>query len=137
MSSGPFVNFYQEVNISNLTFLEQLMLNLLYSVNFLVSVNGNWKNRVAQARNLGVILDSVFSHCVSHMAVPSLVFDFQNLSIIWEFPGGLVVRILGFHCCGPGFDPWLGNGDPASHAARQNKNKNKIHPESDHSSLLS
>ena len=20
----------------------------------------------------------------------------------WEFPGGLVVRILGFHCCGPG-----------------------------------
>ena len=26
-----------------------------------------------------------------------------------EFPGGPVVRILGFHCWELGFDPWLGN----------------------------
>ena len=25
-----------------------------------------------------------------------------------EFPGGLVVRILGFHCCGPGSVPGRG-----------------------------
>ena len=28
---------------------------------------------------------------------------------MWEFPGGLVVRILGFHCLGPGFIPGQGN----------------------------
>ena len=27
----------------------------------------------------------------------------------WEFPGGLVVRIPGFHCSGPGLNPWAGN----------------------------
>ena len=29
--------------------------------------------------------------------------------ITGKFPGGLVVRILVFHCWGPGFDSWLGN----------------------------
>ena len=27
----------------------------------------------------------------------------------WEFPGGSVVRIQCFHCCGPRFDSWSGN----------------------------
>ena len=27
----------------------------------------------------------------------------------WEFPSGLVVRIPGFHCSGPGLNPWAGN----------------------------
>ena len=27
---------------------------------------------------------------------------------LWEFPGGLVVRILGFHCCDPGSVPGWG-----------------------------
>ena len=32
-----------------------------------------------------------------------------NKCISWEFPGGLELRIPGFHFCGPGFSPWLGN----------------------------
>ena len=27
----------------------------------------------------------------------------------WDFPDGLVVRTLSFHCRGHGFDPWPGN----------------------------
>lgn len=32
----------------------------------------------------------------------------------WKFPAGLVVMILGFHCHGPGFNPWLGTEIPPS-----------------------
>ena len=38
-----------------------------------------------------------------------------------EFPGGLVIRTLGFHCRGRGSIPGLGTEIPASHAAQQNK----------------
>ena len=39
----------------------------------------------------------------------------KNLEVNFrEFPGGLVVRIPGFHCCDPRFNPWSGNRDPAS-----------------------
>lgn len=31
---------------------------------------------------------------------------FITKKISREFPGGLVVRILGFHCHGPGFNSW-------------------------------
>ena len=41
----------------------------------------------------------------------------------WEFPGGLVVRILGFHCLGPRFNHWSGNWDPASCTALPKKKK--------------
>ena len=41
-----------------------------------------------------------------------------------EFPGGLVVSILGFYCRGLQFNIWSGNWDPASHMVRK-KNKNK------------
>ena len=34
---------------------------------------------------------------------------FITKKISREFPGGLVVRILGFHCHGPGFNSWSGN----------------------------
>ena len=34
---------------------------------------------------------------------------FITKKISREFPGGLVVRILGFHCHGPGFNSWWGN----------------------------
>ena len=40
-----------------------------------------------------------------------------------EFPGSLMVRTLGFHCHGLGFNPWLGNWDPASCKANNNNNK--------------
>ena len=30
-------------------------------------------------------------------------------TLLWDFPGGSVVSILGFHCQRPGFDPWLGS----------------------------
>ena len=36
-----------------------------------------------------------------------------------NFPGGLVVKILGFHRRGRGFDPWSGNKDPMSHSVDQ------------------
>ena len=39
----------------------------------------------------------------------------------WEFSGGIVVRILGFHCNDPRFNPWLWNWDPASQAVQPNK----------------
>ena len=29
--------------------------------------------------------------------------------VIWEFPGGSVVRTRCLHCHGPMLDPWLGN----------------------------
>ena len=40
----------------------------------------------------------------------------------WEFPGGLLVRIPGFQCSGPGLNPWAGNKtnkntSPANEAA--------------------
>ena len=36
------------------------------------------------------------------------ITEFKGSSI-GEFPGGPVVRMLLFHCQGPGFHPWLGN----------------------------
>ena len=33
----------------------------------------------------------------------------SEMGAIWEFPGGPVVRTLGFHCQGCGFNPWSGN----------------------------
>ena len=35
----------------------------------------------------------------------------------WGLPGGSVVKTQHFHCWGPGFNLWLGNKDPTSHAA--------------------
>ena len=45
-----------------------------------------------------------------------------------EFPGGPVVRTPRFHCCGGGFNLWLGNEDPTSQVAwpkKDPKNKQK------------
>ena len=42
-----------------------------------------------------------------------------------ELSGGPVVRILHFHCRGHGFNPWLGNQDPACCIAQKRK-KNEI-----------
>ena len=36
-----------------------------------------------------------------------------------EFPGGLVVRIPGFHCRGPGSVPGQGTESPASSVAKK------------------
>ena len=36
----------------------------------------------------------------------------------WEFPGGPVVRILGFHCWGLECNSCSGNEDPASYAVQ-------------------
>ena len=36
----------------------------------------------------------------------------QSKPIPRGLPGGPVVRTWGFHCWGPGFNPWLGNWDP-------------------------
>ena len=58
-----------------------------------------------------------------------------------EFPGGPVVRILGFYCPGPGFNHWLGNQDPESRVTQPEK-KRKLEKskaqkiETDTSSLL-
>ena len=38
-----------------------------------------------------------------------------------QFPSGLVVRTRCFHCHGPGFNPQLGNLDPASHKVQPKK----------------
>lgn len=42
-----------------------------------------------------------------------------------EFPGGPEVRTPCFHCCGPRFNPWLGNKNSISHHADATK---KISP---------
>ena len=39
-----------------------------------------------------------------------------------DFPGGSVDKTPHIHCRGHGFDPWLGNEDPARHTV-QSKNK--------------
>ena len=39
----------------------------------------------------------------------SLGLDAANDGVLREFPGGPVVRTLGFHCRGCGFDAWMGN----------------------------
>ena len=47
---------------------------------------------------------------------------------VGSFPGGTVVKTPHFHCRGHGFDPWLGNYDPAYHvvqAKKKIKNKKK------------
>ena len=44
--------------------------------------------------------------------------------ILWEFPGGPVVRTPQFHCRGHGLDPWSGNSDPACRTGMP-KNKKK------------
>ena len=41
----------------------------------------------------------------------------------WEFPGGLVVRILGFHSHGPGSVPGWGTEILANHVVLHNRNK--------------
>ena len=37
-----------------------------------------------------------------------LVWQGGGINVFWEFPGGPVVRILGFHCHGPGSSPGQG-----------------------------
>ena len=41
----------------------------------------------------------------------------------WDFPGSPVVKTPRFHCRGCGFDPWLGNKDPACHVEEKKKKK--------------
>ena len=36
-----------------------------------------------------------------------------------------MVRTLHFHCRGHGFDPWLGNYDPASYVAQPKKKRKR------------
>ena len=44
-----------------------------------------------------------------------LLREMLNLKIsLWEFPGRPVVKTPCFQCWGYGFNPWLGNQDPAS-----------------------
>ena len=37
------------------------------------------------------------------------ILQIALLSLSWGFLGGLVVKILNFHCRGCGFHPWLGS----------------------------
>ena len=46
-------------------------------------------------------------------------------SILREFPDGPLVRVRHHHCQGPGFNPWSGNEDPASHAFKKEKKKKR------------
>lgn len=48
----------------------------------------------------------------------------QN-SHTWNFPGGLVVRILCFNCRGHGFDPCSWDSDPACHGMWPKKKRKK------------
>ena len=41
-------------------------------------------------------------------------------------PGSPVVRTWPFHCCGPGFNPWSGNKDPASREAQPKKKEEDV-----------
>ena len=44
-----------------------------------------------------------------------------------EFPGSSVVKTQPFNCCGPGFNPWLGNQDPEiTWHGQKNEDKIKI-----------
>ena len=41
--------------------------------------------------------------------------------LIWDFPGGPVVKTQRFHCTGCGFDPWSENLNPTCLIAQPNK----------------
>ena len=47
--------------------------------------------------------------------------------IVREFPGGLVIRIPGFHCFGPGSIPGLGTEIPQAAEYGKKKKKKKHH----------
>ena len=46
---------------------------------------------------------------------PTTLTFFKSVGQLWDFPGGQVVKTLGFQCRGRGFDPWLGNQDLICH----------------------
>ena len=47
----------------------------------------------------------------------------MNVGYLGDFPGGPVVKTLSLQCKGCGFDPWLGNKDPAYCLVWQKKKK--------------
>ena len=49
----------------------------------------------------------------------------SHTNVVGEFPGCPVVRSPCFHCNGPGFNPWSGNKDPASHGIWSKKEEKK------------
>ena len=48
-----------------------------------------------------------------------------RIQTFWDLPGGLVVRIPGFHHCGPGSIPGQGTENPVRHSVQQKKKKKK------------
>ena len=52
---------------------------------------------------------------LTNEATSDLIFPFVLIKMRQErdFPGGPVVKTSRFRCRGHGFDPWLGNEDPA------------------------
>ena len=49
-----------------------------------------------------------------------------SLILVWNFPGGPVVKSPVFQCRGCGFNPWSGNSDPTCHVVwiKNKKRKN-------------
>ena len=59
-------------------------------------------------------------------------WDFAKKREKGEFPGGLVVRILGFHCCGPGSIPHQGTENPKEKKKKQREGILRYLHESDY-----
>ena len=55
------------------------------------------------------VLSSKNLHILMQPMLTAILWSTSVLKQMKEFPGGLVVSTLSFHCCGPEFDPWLGN----------------------------
>ena len=53
------------------------------------------------------------------------LFAFNKKKTHWKFPGGLVIRIQRFHCCGPGSIPGQGTEISQTSGSGQKGKKKK------------
>ena len=74
----------------------------------------------AQGLKVNLLLNCADTHvCTKHPLTLSTISASGltlEMTVIWDFPGGPVVKSLRFQCRGRGFDPWWGTKIP--HAER-------------------
>ena len=77
---------------------------------------------------------NVYMCGLSHFAVQLILAQLCKSTILqlkkrrwWKFPGSPMIRMLYFHCQGPGgFNLWSGNKDPVSAGAKKQKERKEV-----------
>ena len=123
MTLGRFPSFSaQPISFAPFVTCQQLLYSLLYSSTILLldmtrdplskvfkEVHASPRISEPHSVHFKMLLKMFYSACLSpgwHL----VNFKSKNYR---ELLGSLVVRIPGFHCCGPGFNPCSGNWDLA------------------------